>query len=178
MVFVFFSIFGILIFFSTDDPELIPASGKVGNETFVSRHTFIYSIRRKKQGKNILQQRYVYQLVRFPKKTTPDYLPIYKETKDNKYDRYNEEILETETTFIKNTSRRSSDNQVEKTLGQTVHIPVIVYDRTVLQQNGKTLTDYEVTDIGTPIVKQQKESTSSRFIIKRQSISISFFLLL
>ncbi|BDP62923.1 hypothetical protein EfmJHP80_04190 [Enterococcus faecium] len=61
---------------------------------------------------------------------------------------------------------------------KTVHIPVIVYDRTVLQQNGKTLTDYEVTDIGTPIVKQQKGSTSSRFIIKRQSISISFFLLL
>ncbi|MDB1655525.1 hypothetical protein PMU74_05700, partial [Enterococcus durans] len=37
---------------------------------------------------------------------------------------------------------------------KTVHLPVIVYDRTVLLQNGKPLTDYELTDIGTPIVKQ------------------------
>lgn len=104
---------------------------------------------------NILQQRYVYQLVRFPK-TTPDYLPIYKETKDNKYDRYNEEILENETTFIKTHPGGLLTIKWKNTGDKTVHIPVIVYDRTVLQQNGKTLTDYEVTDIGTPIVKQQK----------------------
>ena len=89
-------------------------------------------------------------------KTTPDYLPIYKETKDNKYDRYNEEILENETTFIKTHPGGLLTIKWKNTGDKTVHIPVIVYDRTVLQQNGKTLTDYEVTDIGTPIVKQKK----------------------
>ncbi|MFS1126642.1 hypothetical protein ACFDAD_21445, partial [Enterococcus faecalis] len=89
-------------------------------------------------------------------KTTPDYLPIYKETKDNKYDRYNEEILENETTFIKTHPGGLLTIKWKNTGDKTVHIPVIVYDRTVLQQNGKTLTDYELTDIGTPIVNQQK----------------------
>ena len=37
----------------------------------------------------------------FSKRQHPDYLPIYKQTTANKYDRYNEEILENETTFIK-----------------------------------------------------------------------------
>ncbi|BDP48928.1 hypothetical protein EfmJHP10_03640 [Enterococcus faecium] len=115
----------------------------------------IYSIRRKKQGKHS-SAKICLPACSFSKKPQPDYLPIYKETKDNKYDRYNEEILENETTFIKTHPGGLLTIKWKNTGDKTVHIPVIVYDRTVLQQNGKTLTDYEVTDIGTPIVKQQK----------------------
>lgn len=148
------SIFGILIFSAQTIQNLYQHLEKWENETFVSRHTYLFDTpeeaRKTFFNKDMSTSLFVFQ------KTTPDYLPIYKETKDNKYDRYNEEILENETTFIKTHPGGLLTIKWKNTGDKTVHIPVIVYDRTVLQQNGKTLTDYEVTDIGTPIVKQQK----------------------
>lgn len=148
------SIFGILIFSAQTIQNLYQHLEKWENETFVSRHTYLFDTpeeaRKTFFSKDMSTGLFVFQ------KTTPDYLPIYKETKDNKYDRYNEEILENETTFIKTHPGGLLTIKWKNTGDKTVHIPVIVYDRTVLQQNGKTLTDYEVTDIGTPIVKQQK----------------------
>lgn len=148
------SIFGILIFSAQTIQNLYQHLEKWENETFVSRHTYLFDTpeeaRKTFFSKDMSTSLFVFQ------KTTPDYLPIYKETKDNKYDRYNEEILENETTFIKIHPGGLLTIKWKNTGDKTVHIPVIVYDRTVLQQNGKTLTDYEVTDIGTPIVKQKK----------------------
>lgn len=148
------SIFGILIFSAQTIQNLYQHLEKWENETFVSRHTYLFDTpeeaRKTFFNKDMSTSLFVFQ------KTTPDYLPIYKETKDNKYDRYNEEILENETTFIKTHPGGLLTIKWKNTGDKTVHIPVIVYDRTVLQQNGKTLTDYEVTDIGTPIVKQKK----------------------
>ncbi len=148
------SIFGILIFSAQTIQNLYQHLEKWENETFVSRHTYLFDTpeeaRKTFFSKDMSTSLFVFQ------KTTPDYLPIYKETKDNKYDRYNEEILENETTFIKTHPGVLLTIKWKNTGDKTVHIPVIVYDRTVLQQNGKTLTDYEVTDIGTPIVKQKK----------------------
>ncbi len=148
------SIFGILIFSAQTIQNLYQHLEKWENETFVSRHTYLFDTpeeaRKTFFSKDMSTSLFVFQ------KTTPDYLPIYKETKDNKYDRYNEEILENETTFIKTHTGGLLTIKWKNTGDKTVHIPVIVYDRTVLQQNGKTLTDYEVTDIGTPIVKQKK----------------------
>jgi hypothetical protein len=148
------SIFGILIFSAQTIQNLYQHLEKWENETFVSRHTYLFDTpeeaRKTFFSKDMSTSLFVFQ------KTTPDYLPIYKETKDNKYDRYNEEILENETTFIKTHPGGLLTIKWKNTGDKTVHIPVIVYDRTVLQQNGKTLTDYEVTDIGTPIVKQRK----------------------
>ena len=148
------SIFGILIFSAQTIQNLYQHLEKWENETFVSRHTYLFDTpeeaRKTFFSKDMSTSLFVFQ------KTTPDYLPIYKETKDNKYDRYNEEILENETTFIKTHPGGLLTIKWKNTGDKTVHIPVIVFDRTVLQQNGKTLTDYEVTDIGTPIVKQQK----------------------
>lgn len=148
------SIFGILIISAQTIQNLYQHLEKWENETFVSRHTYLFDTpeeaRKTFFSKDMSTSLFVFQ------KTTPDYLPIYKETKDNKYDRYNEEILENETTFIKTHPGGLLTIKWKNTGDKTVHIPVIVYDRTVLQQNGKTLTDYEVTDIGTPIVKQKK----------------------
>ncbi|EPC6548087.1 TPA: hypothetical protein ACF3E1_001386 [Enterococcus faecium] len=148
------SIFGILIFSAQTIQNLYQHLEKWENETFVSRHTYLFDTpeeaRKTFFSKDMSTSLFVFQ------KTTPDYLPIYRETKDNKYDRYNEEILENETTFIKTHPGGLLTIKWKNTGDKTVHIPVIVYDRTVLQQNGKTLTDYEVTDIGNPIVKQQK----------------------
>lgn len=147
-------ILGILIFSAQTIQNLYQHLENWENETFVSRHTYLFDTpeeaRKTFFSKDMSTSLFVFQ------KTTPDYLPIYKETKDNKYDRYNEEILENETTFIKTHPGGLLTIKWKNTGDKTVHIPVIVYDRTVLQQNGKTLTDYELTDIGTPIVNQQK----------------------
>lgn len=147
-------ILGILIFSAQTIQNLYQHLEKWENETFASRHTYLFDTpeeaRKTFFSKDMSTSLFVFQ------KTTPDYLPIYKETKDNKYDRYNEEILENETTFIKTHPGGLLTIKWKNTGDKTVHIPVIVYDRTVLQQNGKTLTDYELTDIGTPIVNQQK----------------------
>lgn len=122
------------------------------DETFVSRHTYLFDTpeqaRKTFYSKDMSTSLFVFQ------KTTPDYLPIYKETTANKYDRYNEEILEGETTFIKTHPDGRLTIKWKNNGQRTVHLPVIVYDRTVLLQNGNPLTDYELTDIGTPIVKQ------------------------
>lgn len=122
------------------------------SETFVSRHTYLFDTpeqaRKTFYSQDMSTSLFVFQ------KTTPDYLPIYKDTTANKYDRYNEEILESETTFIKTHPDGRLTIKWKNTGQKTVHLPVIVYDRTVLLQNGKPLTDYELTDIGTPIVKQ------------------------
>ncbi|EOS7925812.1 hypothetical protein AB1I58_07400 [Enterococcus hirae] len=122
------------------------------DETFVSRHTYLFDTpaeaRKTFYDHDMSTSLFVFQ------KTTPDYLPIYHETKANKYDRYNEEILEGETTFIKSHPGGRLTIKWKNTGEETVHLPVIVYDRTVLLQHGKKLTDYQLTDIGTPIVKQ------------------------
>ncbi len=122
------------------------------DETFVSRHTYLFDTpaeaRKTFYDHDMSTSLFVFQ------KTTPDYLPIYHETKANKYDRYNEEILERETTFIKSHPGGRLTIKWKNTGEETVHLPVIVYDRTVLLQHGKKLTDYQLTDIGTPIVKQ------------------------
>ncbi len=122
------------------------------DETFVSRHTYLFDTpeqaRKTFYSKDMSTSLFVFQ------KTTPDYLPIYKETTANKYDRYNEEILEGETTFIKTLPDGRLTIKWKNNGEKTVHLPVIVYDRTVLLQHGEPLTDYELTDIGTPIVKQ------------------------
>lgn len=122
------------------------------SETFVSRHTYLFDTpeqaRKTFYSQDMSTSLFVFQ------KTTPDYLPIYKDTTANKYDRYNEEILEGETTFIKTHPDGRLTIKWKNNGQKTVHLPVIVYDRTVLLQNGKPLTDYELTDIGTPIVKQ------------------------
>jgi len=122
------------------------------DETFVSRHTYLFDTpdeaRKTFYSRDMSKSLFVFQ------KTTPDYLPIYKQTKANKYDRYNEEILENETTFIKSHPDGRLSIKWKNTGEPTVHVPVIVYDRTVLMQNGQKLTDFELTDIGTPIVKQ------------------------
>ncbi len=115
----------------------------------------IYSIHRKKQGKHS-SAKICLPAYSFSKKPPLTICQSIRETKDNKYDRYNEEILENETTFHKKQHPGGLLTIKWKILGTNGHIPVIVYDRTVIQQNGKTLTDYELTDIGTPIVNQQK----------------------
>lgn len=122
------------------------------NETFVSRHTYLFDTpeeaRKTFYDKDRSISLFVFQ------KTTPDYLPIYKETTMNKYDRYNEEILEGKAIFIKSHPSGCLTIKWKNTGTETVHLPVIIYKRTVLVQNGRKITDYRLTDIGTPIIKQ------------------------
>ena len=93
-------------------------------------------------------------ILNFLKKTTPDYLPIYKETAHNKYDRYKEEILDKQSYFTKETKENTLKIKWKSNGEEKIHLPVFVYSKTNLIQNGSKLTEYELTDIGTPIIKQ------------------------
>ncbi|WP_459914233.1 hypothetical protein [Enterococcus thailandicus] len=121
---------------------------------FVSRHTYLFedqaTTRKTFFNKDLETSLFAFQ------KTTPDYLPIYQETSANKYDRYSQDILDNETKYIKSYSDGALTVTWKNTGTQTVKLPIIVYDRTKLVRNGHTITDYQLTDIGTPIIKQHK----------------------
>lgn len=146
------SVFFILVASVQTIQNLYQHLDKWKEETFVSRHTYLFDTPEEAR-KTFYNQDMSISLFVF-QKTTPDYLPIYKETTANKYDRYNEEILDGETTFMKTHPDGRLTIKWKNTGEETVHLPIIVYDRTVLLQHGKKLMDYELTDIGTPIVKQ------------------------
>lgn len=90
-------------------------------------------------------------------RSTPDYVPIYRDTKENKYDAYGEQIIKQNTTVQKAVVngqlilRWQGDDSSWKAL------PVINYQRTTLQLNGQPLTrsDIRVSTIGAVTVKQQ-----------------------
>lgn len=121
---------------------------------FVSRHTYLFEnqadTRKTFFNKDLATSLFAFQ------KTTPDYLPIYQATTANKYDRYSQDILDNETKYIKSYSKGDLTVKWKNTGTETVKLPIIVYDRTRLVRNGHTITDYQLTDIGTPIIKQHK----------------------
>ncbi|THE12892.1 hypothetical protein E1H99_06750 [Enterococcus hirae] len=150
--FYFISIFSILILGIQTVGNLYYQLGQWENKSFVSRHTYLsttpaearktFFIKDLSTSLNVLQ------------KTTPDYLPIYKETAHNKYDRYKEEILDKQSYFTKETKENTLKIKWKSNGEEKIHLPVFVYSKTNLIQNGSKLTEYELTDIGTPIIKQ------------------------
>lgn len=90
-------------------------------------------------------------------RSTPDYLPLYQETKKNKYNLYGEEIIEKNDTVAKTvengklTLRWQGDQEAWKAL------PIINYRYTELTLNQQPLTEKDVSlsAIGAVSVQQQ-----------------------
>lgn len=90
-------------------------------------------------------------------RSTPDYLPLYQETKKNKYNLYGEEIIEKNDTVAKTvengklTLRWQGDQETWKAL------PIINYRYTELTLNQQPLTEKDVSlsAIGAVSVQQQ-----------------------
>lgn len=90
-------------------------------------------------------------------KSTPDYLPTDKQNTENKYDLYEEYVLNQPDIFSKSQERDKLILTWESDSTGTIQLPVIKYAKTQLVLNGKTLTekDYTLSAIGNPTVKQQ-----------------------
>lgn len=90
-------------------------------------------------------------------KSTPDYLPTDKQNTENKYDLYEEYVLNQPDIFSKSQEGDKLILTWESDSTGTIQLPVIKYAKTQLVLNGKTLTekDYTLSAIGNPTVKQQ-----------------------
>lgn len=143
------------------------------NETFVSRHTYLKCTPDEARKTFFLQDKSI--SLKIIQKTTPDYLPIYESTTYNKYDRYKEEILNRESQFVKAIHGNFLIIRWKSNGEEKVHLPVIIYNQTLLKQEGQILTDYGLTDIGSPIVKQQPGSNEIILTYKPEKF-VHFFI--
>ncbi|MDH6364893.1 hypothetical protein M2139_001894 [Enterococcus sp. PF1-24] len=85
-------------------------------------------------------------------KSTPDYVPIYRQSKNNKYDQYAINIIFENDNFVKEVVDKKLVIQWTGQENQTINLPVVVYQNTQLTLNGKELThaDLKLSEIGTP----------------------------
>ncbi|MEY8445707.1 hypothetical protein [Enterococcus ratti] len=133
-------------------------------ETFKHRHTYVYDHADK--IKATFYSKDLSEMLRMIKKSTPDYLPIYKQTDKNKYMRYKEDILSTDSKFNKFYKKGNLTVKWESTGADKIQLPLVMYARSVLKQNGQTIKNYELTDIGTPIIPQHKGMNEVVFYYK------------
>jgi hypothetical protein len=122
----------------------------------VRNHSYLFTSDQQTLKEAYFSQDKAKALVLF-QRSTPDYVPIYRETKENKYNAYGEQIIEKNKTVQKAVVngqlilRWQGDDSGWKAL------PVINYQRTTLQLNGQSLkpSDIKLSTIGAVSVKQQ-----------------------
>jgi hypothetical protein len=122
----------------------------------VRNHSYLFTSDQQTLKEAYFSQDKAKALVLF-QRSTPDYVPIYRETKENKYNAYGEQIIEKNKTVQKAVVngqlilRWQGDDSGWKAL------PVINYQRTTLQLNGQPLkpSDIKLSTIGAVSVKQQ-----------------------
>jgi hypothetical protein len=122
----------------------------------VRNHSYLFTSDQQTLKEAYFSQDKAKALVLF-QRSTPDYVPIYRETKENKYNAYGEQIIEKNNTVQKAVVngqlilRWQGDDSGWKAL------PVINYQRTTLQLNGQPLkpSDIKLSTIGAVSVKQQ-----------------------
>ncbi|WP_461198987.1 hypothetical protein [Enterococcus sp. N249-2] len=90
-------------------------------------------------------------------RSTPDYVPIYQETTENKYDAYGEQIIEGNTTVIKTVENGKLTVRWQGDTVDWVQIPIINYRYTELTLNEKPLMreDIQLSTIGVVTVQQK-----------------------
>lgn len=90
-------------------------------------------------------------------KSTPDYLPLYHITKDNKYKLYEQLVIDQNHLVKKEKRDRKLIISWETSTEQLVHLPIVVYRDTSLTLNGQpiSLTTDQLSPIGTPTISSQ-----------------------
>jgi hypothetical protein len=96
------------------------------------------------------------ELLQLVNKSTPDYVPIYQKTVENKYELYRQEIIE-----AKGFDKKVKDGNLIIEwfdLEEEIMVPIVVYKGTELNFNQTTLEIADVTfsPIGAPILLSQK----------------------
>ncbi|WP_025730037.1 hypothetical protein [Atopobacter phocae] len=95
-------------------------------------------------------------------KGTPDYLPLIKKTKENKYKMYLKQIVLNETPQqVKKLNKKVTNKGLEITWEseneQILELPIVKYNATELKVNGKKLnkSDYQLSTIGVVKIKSK-----------------------
>lgn len=122
------------------------------NQTFTSLHAFI------KTSPDVARQAFFSNdlesgLVDF-EKSTPDYLPVWKQNSLNKYKRYEQDILNNQDGFTKTVSNGKLVIEWQSTTEELKTLPVILYKNTVMSFNNPAIQTQTISDIGTPTVQQ------------------------
>lgn len=121
---------------------------------FNRKHTFVYD---EAKVKKAMYSSNLQIFLNDAVKSTPDYLPQYREDQHNKYRLYEKEIINNQAGFTK----RVVDDQLlvewQKTTADMIQLPLIKYHDTKVQLNGRILDEKEmkVSTIGTLSVPQE-----------------------
>lgn len=99
-------------------------------------------------------------------KSTPDYLPLYQQTEENKYELYEEYFFFNKQSFTKKVINHELVIEWENSQSakEEIIVPVIKYAHTHLILNEKELTanDYTLTTIGNPVIQTKQKQNQLR----------------
>ncbi|MGM0340116.1 hypothetical protein IGK47_003224 [Enterococcus sp. AZ007] len=89
-------------------------------------------------------------------KSTPDYLPLYQKTEQNKYQLYEKLILEQHRQFEKKSCKEGLRIEWTSQGKETTNLPIILYQNSQLIVNGQEISPQKaaLSTIGTPTIKQ------------------------
>jgi hypothetical protein len=95
-------------------------------------------------------------------KSTPDYLPLYQETKKNKYKLYDALVIKQEEGIDKETSKTSINLSWTSEQTESKQLPIVLYKGSQVNLNGKDLdlTQTDLSAIGTPTITSQPGKNS------------------
>lgn len=90
-------------------------------------------------------------------RSTPDYVPIYQETAENKYDAYGEQIIEKNNTVVKSVEEGKLTLRWQGDSTDWVQVPIINYRYTELTLNQTPLNhaDIQLSTIGVVTLQQK-----------------------
>ncbi|MGM0238191.1 hypothetical protein [Enterococcus sp. AZ103] len=88
-------------------------------------------------------------------KSSPDYLPTYDSDQKNSYQLYGEQIILNDKNFEKTAKNGELTVTWESKTAGMARLPVIVYRRTQLSQNGQPLKYTDLSEIGSPTVTEK-----------------------
>lgn len=126
------------------------------NDPIKDESTFVFDTKSTTKIRNSLYSTNLAELLSLVQKKTPDYLPSYHDNKKGNYDLYEYFIIWPSDYFTKTVSKNKLIITWYGDKKEPISVPVIKYDKTSLVLNNKKLTkhQYELSDIGTPVVMQ------------------------
>lgn len=108
-------------------------------------------------------------------KSTPDYLPLYKNDSTNKYKRYEQEVLQ-EKNFSKFVSKGHLKIVWSAETTSKIDLPIVLYHGSQLYQNGQRVRVYQLSDIGTPTLTQHPGMNEITLKYSAPSYTVFFFI--
>lgn len=94
--------------------------------------------------------------LRYWQKSTPDYLPLYKQTQQNRYGLYEELILNEQQSFTKEANKDGVKIEWIADKQEMINLPIVLYKNSRINVNGQDISNKaaQLSAIGTPKIQQ------------------------